>query len=50
MYKRQGVHSATVSFLGQKMTIEADEGRFDEIMAKVVKACKRVEPDCTIQL
>ena len=45
-----GVHSATVSFLGQKMTIEADEGRFDEIMAKVVKACKRVEPDCTIQL
>ena len=48
--KIPGVKDATVSFMAQKMTIEADEGRFDEIMAKVVKACKRVEPDCTIQL
>ena len=45
-----GVRDASVSFLTQKLTLEADEGRFDEIMAKVVKACKRVEPDCTIQL
>ncbi len=48
--KIDGVQSATVSFLTQKMTVEADDGRFDEIMREVVAVCKRVEPDCTIQL
>ena len=28
--------------------VEADESRFEEIMERVVKACKRVEPDCRI--
>lgn len=32
------------------MTIEAEESQFDRIMKEVVKACKRVEPDCTIVL
>lgn len=45
-----GVTAATVSFIQQKMTIEADDDRFDEIMAQVVKACKKVEPDCVINL
>ena len=48
--KLDGVSDATVSFLTQKMTVEADEGRFDEIMQKVVKCCKKVEPDCQIVL
>ena len=30
--KIEGVSDATVSFMTQKMTIEADDGRFDEIM------------------
>ena len=37
-------------FLMQKLTIDADEERFDAIMKNVVKACKRVEPDCEIKL
>ena len=45
-----GVAKATVSFMTQKMTIEADDSRFDEIMKEVVSACKKVEPDCIIQL
>lgn len=45
-----GVHSATVSFLTQKLTVDADDERFDEIMKQVVKCCKRVEPDCEIRL
>lgn len=48
--KVEGVASATVSFIQQKMTVEADEARFDEIMAQVVKVCKRIEPDCVIEL
>lgn len=43
-----GVSDATVSFMTQKLTIEADEERFDEIMKEVVSACAKVEPDCRI--
>lgn len=48
--KIDGVEEATVSFMTQKLTITADNDRFDEIMKKVVKACKKVEPDCEIKL
>ena len=48
--KLPGVNDATVSFMTQKLTIDADDDRFEEIMAKVVSACKKVEPDCTIVL
>ena len=48
--KIDGVEEATVSFMTQKLTITADDDRFDEIMKKVVKACKKVEPDCEIKL
>lgn len=46
--KIEGVNDANVSFLAQKMTIDADDGQFDEIMKKVVKVCEKVEPDCKI--
>ncbi len=46
--KIDGVNEASVSFIAQRLTIDADEATFDEIMNKVVKACKRIEPDCTI--
>ena len=45
--KIEGVSDATVT---QKMTIEADDGRFDEIMKEVVSVCRKVEPDCVILL
>ena len=45
-----GVSDVSVSFLSQKLTIDADESRLDDIMAQVVKVCKKVEPDCTIVL
>ena len=41
---------ATVSYIAQKLTLEADDGRFEEILKEVVKVCKAVEPDCTILL
>lgn len=46
--KVEGVASATVSFMTQKLTIEAEDSRFEEIMDEVVKVCKKVEPDCKI--
>ena len=48
--KLPGVADASVSFMTQKMTIDADDARFDDIMRQVVKACKKVEPDCEIVL
>lgn len=46
--KIDGVNSATVSFMTQKLTIDADDGSFDKIMKKVVKAISKVEPDCEV--
>ena len=48
--KLPGVNSATVSFMTQKLTLDADDARFDEIVQEAVKICKKVEPDCTIVL
>ena len=45
-----GVQDANVSFLMQKMTLTAEDDRFDEIVQQSVKVCKRVEPDCEIKL
>lgn len=48
--KIDGVNDATVSFMAQKMTVDAEDDKFDDIMKKVVKACKKVEPDCRIKI
>lgn len=46
--KIEGVNAITVSFMTQKLTIEADDAMFNDIMKQVVKVCRKVEPDCTI--
>ena len=46
--KLDGVNDATVSFMTQNLTIDADDARFEDIMDQVVKVCKKVEPDCEI--
>ena len=48
--KIDGVNDAVVSFMTQKMTVDADDERFDEIMDEVVRVCAKVEPDCQILL
>ena len=46
--KLDGVEAVNVSFMTQRMSIDADETRFDEIMDNVVKTCRKIEPDCKI--
>lgn len=48
--KLDGVTDATVNFLTQKLTIDADDARFDEIVKQAVKCCKKVDPDCDVIL
>lgn len=44
----EGVQDCTVSFMAQKMTLVADDDKFDDIVKKAVKLCRKIEPDCEI--
>ena len=46
----EGVNSCTVSFMTQKLTLDAEDIRFDAILQEAIKVCKRIEPDCTVIL
>lgn len=46
--KIDGVNNAAISFMAQKLTVDAEDDKFDSIMEEVVKTCRKVEPDCTI--
>lgn len=48
--KIEGVTYARVSYLAQKLTLEADDAVYDAVLAEVVRTCKRIEQDCTILL
>ena len=46
--KIEGVKNVNISFMTQKITLEADDADFDRVLKEAVKACKKVEPDCRI--
>ena len=49
--KTEGVENAVVNFMTQKMIVEFQDGQEPkEVMQAVLKACKKVEPDCEIEL
>lgn len=47
--KIDGVKTVNINFVAQKLTIEAEENVFEEILKKVVMVAKQIEPDCTIE-
>lgn len=49
--KTDGVADAVVSFMTQKMKVDFSEGVDEKaVMKQVLKACKKVEPDCEIEI
>ncbi len=46
----EGVTYVSISFMAARMTLEADDARFDEILRLAAKAVRRVDPDCRIVL
>ncbi len=46
--KLEGVNSVSVSFLTQKITLDAVDAKFDEIVREIRKIVKKIEPDCTV--
>lgn len=45
-----GVQRASVSFMTQKMLLEAEDDRFEEILQQAVRVAKKIEPDFEIEL
>lgn len=49
--KTDGVRNAVVNFMTQKMIVEFEDGQEPKaVMQAILKACKKVEPDCEIAL
>lgn len=46
--KIDGVTFAGVNFIAQKLTIEADDNKFDDIMKEAKAIIKKIEPDCVV--
>ena len=46
--KLEGVESASVSFMTQKITIIAADHLFDSVLEQAKKIVKRIEPGCAI--
>ena len=47
--KLDGIESASISFMTERMQIEYDETRKEEIMQNLKKVIKKEEPDVTIE-
>lgn len=48
--KIEGVTEARVSFLTQRLTLEADNELFDDAVKKAARICRKIEPDCRVVL
>jgi copper chaperone CopZ len=48
--KIPGVTDASMNFMTQKLTLEAEDDKFDEVLKAAVKCIAKVEPDCRVIL
>ena len=47
--KIAGVNKVRVNFLSERMTLDADDARFDEIVAEIKRIAKTIEPDAVLE-
>ncbi len=47
--KLPGVTNATVSFMTERLVIEADEARFPDVIDEAQAIISKIEPYCTIK-
>lgn len=48
--KIDGVTTANVSFMSQKMVLEADDQKFEAVAAETIRLIKKIEPDVTVRM
>jgi len=46
--KIPGVQNASVNFMAQKLTLEAEDSTYDQILEETVRVMHKVEPDCQL--
>lgn len=46
--KLEGVTSVSVNFMTQKLTLEAADAEFDDVLQHVIDYTEEAEPDCEI--
>lgn len=46
--KIDGVNEVSITFLTQKLTLDADDAVFEKVLEKAAKAIRKIEPDCRI--
>jgi copper chaperone CopZ len=47
--KLDGVSDASVSFMTQRMTLECDDSRLDDVLAKAKTVIRKLEPEVTVR-
>ena len=48
--KTPGVAAASINFMTQKLSVEFSDGAEEKkVMKDVLKACRKIEPDCEIE-
>ncbi|MGI6046028.1 MAG: cation transporter [Eggerthellaceae bacterium] len=47
--KMEGVNACSISFMTQKLTIDADAEVFDEVLNNAQASISKIEPDCVIK-
>ncbi|MBE7042113.1 MAG: heavy-metal-associated domain-containing protein [Ruminococcaceae bacterium] len=47
--KLDGVESVSISFLTQKLILNTEESKLEQILTEAEKICKKIEPDCAIK-
>ncbi|MBQ3552924.1 MAG: heavy-metal-associated domain-containing protein [Clostridia bacterium] len=48
--KIDGVNSVVINFMLQRITIDADDATFDDILKKASKVCSKVHRECFINI
>ena len=48
--KLDGVTDCRVNFMTQKMTFEAEDDRFSELLTEAVRVGRRIEPDFEVKM
>ena len=47
--KLEGVLSVSISFMAQKMILECEDGRYEELLPQIKKEVASVEKDCVVK-
>ena len=47
--KIEGVNSATINFLTQKLTLDAEDDRLESILDQTEAVIRKIEPDCVLK-